>query len=592
MKSILDLLPQRERARIINFFGLYLPVRRLDLMFEIPAPHRKGTKPILGIRELEKLYKETSRTPQELLRQTLNQTRALNRYRVSQAEREALTAETLRYVYPLARHQLAHFSSGHMGIPEPESRRDALEALSDNIRALVTSYQLLFKLDYEKSRFAYARARGRIYRSALRILELLKLEQRMRALRFQPLPSGAWRTVNTLFAVIMEYEDVVFHVPSIEHETMPGNTKRRDASVGEVYASIQLFWIMDHFGWPETVQGFIDTYADLVERSVVAGPYQEGGEIPTDCNVTRCWNDAPPGDKVPLSNLGPGILIDYRVFAQSIRLDYRELVRARIEHNQFAIPQTLATLAPAYQLAIGRTMIRGLRQHGSWEDFSRFAAEHRDLRIHCGFDEVRQHMRSVFSQQIREQRKLSNLFAERSAAIGEDHSSTEESLWYVLQDDGNRLRLKTQETQFTYPMGIGTVVAFGFGEREISRPQIGKVTRLFRPAPRTVIIDITKLARYAVPTEIEKVAQPGEEQVPSTPGLLVYDDKLGWGVMTRQQDSLWEQNLVRVKVGKQVLETHLGAVWDLSAEFLLFRLDDAQKRLRTPIYPNPEQTAA
>jgi hypothetical protein len=292
-------------------------------------------------------------------------------------------------------------------------------------------------------------------------------------------------------------------------------------------------------------------------------------------------------------------VIDYSILALSIRKDYVELSRARTDRNHFAMPPRLAQLEPVYQTATGYLLHHNLALPHKWADISSSRQRHRDLRIYTGYNEVRSHLLAIFrgGSRMQRSRELSNLFAQRSAVIGEDDSSTRESLWYVLYDSEQQMRIKTQETRFTNRMFIGNLLAYGFGAAEVSKPRIGKVNRIYRPETGTVIIDIEYLASFATPIALHKrnpaaETEPGKIKVVGKPlaALLIYHPTRGWGVITPPQDSFWEKTPVGIQTGKRVTLGELAEAQDVTDEFHWFQVASDSFPSKAPEYPVPKDS--
>ncbi len=134
--------------------------------------------------------------------------------------------------------------------------------------------------------------------------------------------------------------------------------------------------------------------------------------------------------------------------------------------------------------------------------FDAGAGEACDLRIFIGFKAVYQLLQNISTGKYGVGTRLDDVLAKRSAVFAEDHVATVETVWFLQYQDDRILRMKTQETQYTTQMNIGMMAAFGFGNEGIAKPQCGVIARIYRPAPRTVIVDILKYGDYVDPTVV------------------------------------------------------------------------------------------
>jgi len=632
-------LLQRERARIRGFFGLNLPERDIDLRFDLLPFARGGRKPPLTEDKLRAHLQAHRATPKEFLEAGLAVARDLNRYPMSDKRRMAMTDALAYAIYAEIAQAVKEITKQEGGIPEQAGRQRMLELFENCVSALTESYQLLFAAGYGRGRFWYARIRPRVYRSACRIMELIKLHHRIVGLRYMPLPSKATRTANTVFVAMRACEPVDFPIDALS-ERSHAIDARGTASLSQHYASLLTYPLLDYSAWPEQEQFFIDTYCNAIPDAIRFHDYdpkaptkapieappvapekvseqapnkampkaqtqrKPSGTSPSgtrkDQFLVGCYQDSPPARKLPRqAQIGPALVIDYSTLALSIRKDYAELSRARTDRNHFAMPPRLARLEPVYQTATGYLLHHNLALPHKWGDISSSRQRHRDLRIYTGFEEVRSHLLAIFrgGSKMQRSRELSNLFAKRSAVIGEDDSSTRESLWYLLYDSEQQMRIKTQETRFTNRMFIGNLLAYGFGAAEVIKPRIGKVNRIFRPESGTVIIDIEYLASFATPIALHKrnpaaETDSGKIKVVGKPlaALLIYHPTRGWGVITPPQDNFWEKTPVGIQTGKRVTLGELAEAQDVTNEFHWFQVASASFPSKAPAYPVPKDS--
>lgn len=592
---------QRERAKVRGFFGLDLPERTIELRFDLQPPERGGNKPPLTVAKLQALLRAKGTTPREFLGHLLATSRDLNRYPLSNKRRMALTDVLANALYSAIAPALQEMAKTGGGIPEQDGRRAMLELFERGVLILTDSYRLIFANDYGRGRFWYARVRPRAYRCACRILELIKLHHRILGLRYMPLPPTTSRIANTVFAAMHACEPVDFAIDTLSAHT-PVIDARATASLRQHYASLLSYIVLDYSAWPEQEQFFIDTYANAIQDAIAVTDYQaEAVRGRKDVFVVGCYQESPPARKLPTQpDLGSVLSIDYSILATSIRKDYAEMSRARADRNHFSMPPRLARMEPVYQTATGYLLYRNLELPHKWGDLSSTRQRHRDLRIYTGFEEVRAHLLSIFRGNTRMQRsrELSNMFAQRSAVIGEDDSATRESLWYVLYDNDEQMRIKTQETRFTNRMFIGNLLAYGFGAEEVFKPRIGKVNRIFRPEPGTVIIDIEYLASFATPIALHKrnpaaETEAGKIKVVGKPlsALLIHHPTRGWGVITPPQESFWERTPIGIQTGKRVTVGELGEAQDVTNEFHWFQVESQSFPSKAPDYPRPRENS-
>jgi hypothetical protein len=387
--------------------------------------------------------------------------------------------------------------------------------------------------------------------------------------------------------------------------------RRTQASLRQHYVSLGSYGILDYSAWPEYDQLAIDLYAAAVPDAIRIADYDPKLDPRPWYFYTSCYDEGPPRRRPPDdTRLGQTLLLDHHALAAQIRDDTRALADAIAARDSFRTPPRLARVAAERRTAVAYLLQRNLRAVEDWQEDAAAQQQHRDLRIYAGFPEVRAHLLAVFRRddgRVKRSRELSDLFARRSAMLGEDDSATQESLWYVLRDGQETMRIKTQETRFTNRMFVGNLIAYGFGEQEVRTPRIGKVNRIYRPTTGTVMLDIDYLASFAAPVGVfacnapalgreERGAIPApvaEQDLQGEPlrGLLIHHPQHGWGIITPPQDRFWQGASICIRTGKSLSRALLGEARDVTNEFCRFLVSSAALPAKPPRYPDPATAA-
>lgn len=596
--NIHDALIDEQSSAWTRFLGSHLPHRTLDLRFSLLAPHRRGTRPELSPQRLSEMLAQSRQNPRALMATIIDHTRAVNRYRMPPKPRFELAEITLTILTAAAREQVTEILKGRGGIPEKAGHRDLLDAINYAIQAQIIAYQLVFKSDYDKGKFWYMRARHRIHLAAHRIMELIGHLQQVRALRYQTLDDAHWRIANTLYCVMFEYEQV--DIPLATQGPLLGTRHGRDPrSLRDLYAALQTAWILDFLAWPEALLPFVLDYCRSINEGIRILP-TNGAQCGPGQAQAYCFLEGEPirgrdgsqqgHTQSPLPNVGPPLLIDFKNLLEQAQLDFQELRKARTTRNPYLLPRSFAKIDPRLQLAVGHRMVRLLKDANPKNNMQPNTGADSDLRIHAGFAEIYAHLKSIFSPDAQEasKRRLSNLFSQRSAAIGEDHTATEQSRWHIIERAPGRLRLRTQETRYTNRLAIGVFLAFGEGEAGISEPALGQVTRIYRPEPGVVMMDLMAFADYARPVAVRRAEGPSPDEK-AVKALLVFDDDSAWSLLLPDHQRFWEQTPLLIGVGNKTMRLQLGALRDLGENYCLFKLRAKVSAGKRPRYPGSSQ---
>ncbi len=588
-----DALRPEGQSPWTRFLGTGLPARTLELRFDCLLPRGSRHRPEVDPSRVKTLYTAERENPWALLATITEHARLVNRSRVAIDRRFELAEIGLAAVARTGRGLVTEQLARRGGVPEESGHREALNAISAALRVLLTAYQLVFQTDYGKGRFWYVRARRRVHQCAHRLLEVIGMIQQVSALRYQRLDGDLWRTANTVYRVMLEYELV--DIPQDTVGALVGSLAgRQPRSVQDLYGALQVPEIIGCLAWPEALFPFALDYCRLVRDGVRFLPSDGaagGGEFQV---LTGCYADREPvRDPLP-TDQGPAILIDYANLALQARADFDQLRQARATRNPRSLPRRFAPLHPSQFLAAGYLLVGIAERHPLAWTAPGSRPEERDLRIHASFPDVYDHLLAIFETtgRVAAARELSDLFAQRSAAIGEDHTATAASLWYVLQEAPRYLRLHTQETRFTHRLTIGSFLAYGVGEAGIRCPRLGKVARIQRPDTGMVQVDVAVIADYARPGAIrpfEGTMAPSIATPTAAPirVLLTYGDATGWGVLLPDQAQFWEGSTVLLINGDKDIRLELGELQDLGEGYCLFRLKARLDQGVRPAYPTP-----
>ncbi|WP_058554716.1 hypothetical protein [Thiohalocapsa sp. ML1] len=593
-----------------RFFGLDIPPRAIELRFDTPRPNRKGRRPPLTPERAHALLGQNSATPDDYLKALLGIVGDLNRWPLDAERRLALLESLSGCFYAAVAPALKDLVAEGGGIPESPGRREVLELYERCAASLVQGYRALFAADYARSNFFYSRVRGRVYRCACRMLELIKLRQRLAGVRYLRLEADAWRTANTVFAALRACEPVdrVLDTLSLRNQSLD---RRTQASLRQHYVSLSTYGILDATAWPEREQIAIDVYVNSVPHAIRVLDYDPRLDPRPWYLYASCYDDGAPTRRPPDDTRhGATVLLDHHALAAHIRADALALEQAIIAHDRFRVPPRLARIEADRRTAVAYLLQRNLRVGNDWTDEPAAAEQHRDLRVYAGFPEVRTHLLAIYSRdddgRVKRSRELADLFAQRSAVIGEDDTAPQQSLWFVLQDSQDAMRIRTQETRFTNRMFVGNLLAYGFGEDEVRTPRIGKVNRIFRPTSGVVMLDIDYLASFATPVRLSGCAAPhpaGDSDPTLAPiseadlmgepmtALLIHHPQHGWGIITPPQEQLWKDAFVCIRTGRRLTRARLGEVRDVTGEFCRFQVVSAALPAAAPSYPRPSAPA-
>lgn len=570
-----------------RFFGTDLPARSLPLNFTLPNASQRFKASRSSDGEFARAIKEAREIPSEYFSLLMAQIRHINRCNMKPQQRLKLMRDTAQYFYPMALAQIArHASTG--GVPEDEERRKVLKLLVDVAQTLIVSYQILFLFHYASSNFKYVRARSTVLECASRIFELMSLKQQTLALQYRLLDAQDWQLANTLFYVMSCYEDVEEPVVTLR-KALDLAGGRSTVCLREQFSLLHMVARFDMLRWPTHLQWVVGNYVANVENAVRVNV--DTGNLKLERNelVAYCYGQNSATGNVPAVAPGPAMVLNCSALTDAIRKDCIGLIQSKKDRG-FMVPPRFARMPEAEHFVISDQLVRGLQTVDDNPEMEK-EIKVEDLRIFVGFNEVfslLHHKLGRYASEVR----LADMLAKRSAQIAEDEIATDKSVWSLLVQNDKMIRLSTQETAFTTPMIIGSLLAYGIGE-DINRPSLAVVARIFRPTLKTVVIDIHSIASYAEPVMMTVNADDSSMgQNRAKPALLVYNQKRlgGWGLMFPPQDVVLGFDRIGIHRKGQALALAMKARINATNDFYLFStpiLSDQLGITGEPDYPTP-----
>lgn len=555
----------------------------IELSFALPPPDKHISAGKLFTRAFTEELSTLKKSPNEQLRLLRREIKSLTRCKLNPKERLDLNTQALTLAHPVLIDELRRYARDG-GLPDSHKRQEALDLTSEIFQLIGHSYLAVFKHHYDAPDAHFDRNREELRLCACRFLELARLEQRSRALRYQLLGSNTWYLVNSLFHIMRAYDEVDTELATLDSELPSGHGERK-TTLTTVYVAIQLISRLDMPSWPTTFQTLMSGYLNAFPEAAVLA--SDNGEAPSRYQlVTYCNDDLPAQPRRSYRNEGlRAILIDWSPLAQRLRSDSLNILTASRTGATEHVPKKLQLLSNVERLAFSHLALRGMEAPPLDNSHLESAQAVPNLHIYAGFKDVYQlagHMLSSKSGLGREKRFV-DLFAERSAMIAEDHTTENESLWHVLHQDNRQIRLRTQESRFTKRMMVGSLLAYGTGEQDIKRPRLCVVSRIIRQNNSQVTIDLDRLAKYAEPVTVRAENHPDVMHA-----LLIHDIKLGWNLLFPPQYNLTDSVPVNLIFRGKAIPFELGVLRYVTAEFYSFSVPLSTTDLgleEVPSYP-------
>ncbi len=568
-----------------------LPERRVSLQFMLPVYSAAFGPVDLDDEAFNQDLQEYAGQPEKYFQVILEAIRHLNHCDMKPALRGELNDDLLSLFYPAAMQQLAkHAKTG--GVPESEARRTILRRIVDIAQILIVSHQVIFVGHYQGSNYHYVHNHGAVLQSVARILELFLLKQQARALRYQELQATDWEVINTLFYVMYHYDDVDDLLPTLKQALELGRDNH-DITLLERFILLHAVARFDVLRWPTHIQWVIASYVRSVEAPVQVR-VDDGRNLGKNELLVYCNGQRPASTQRLSHPPGDALVLDARNLMDAVRKDCMGVLRAQSRQDIEKIPR-FARLPEDEHFVIFDQLVRGL-SHQADHAHVHTPQPMNDLRIFVGFADVfnlLSHRQSMFAAEDR----LDDLLARRSAKIAEDHLATDKTVWSLISQTENTVRLSTQETEFTTELRIGSLLACGLGDN-INRPVLAVVIRVHRPQSKTVEVDLQRLASYAEPVMFS-MNQALDKTVPGDmrkSALLVYDHKYPgqWHLIFPPRDVVMAVDKLALHRNAQAIPMPLTAMRLATNDVYCFTTGLTSEQLGVsgePDYPTPPSQA-
>ncbi|MDR9437334.1 MAG: hypothetical protein RI563_10645 [Thiohalophilus sp.] len=521
------------------------------------------------------------RAPVRLLEEAVRIQANLNRLKMKPEKREQLTQAVLGQIYPVVAMWYEKFQAEQSSLPESNERRNALEASIKAVEQVAISYKLLFHADYNASPSTFARHQQQLYAWGLRIIELLRLIQRLKALRYQKMSKTDWLDVNQVFFSMLLHNAVngqlnllgTVGVRSRQDKSERSSTPK--GSMQEIYLSIQLFGLLETNSWPTGMLYVPDAYLASLGTESFQIKADDRAPLQPGTLVTYLHSNGPPQFQRREDIGGPSILIDYTGLYNALVREHETIGKMKFLGNYDAskLSKPLQVVKEEERLPVLESMLIGLRQRNRQQKRHRVHT-YDALRVYFGREEVMRLLRDISSrdlQKIMDSRQFVDKLARQSSLLAEDDRSHMVTQWAMINFSSGGLLIGTEETAFSTPIKIGQLVAFGPVDAELHRVTLGYINRLHRTDDHRVEVAIVRLSTHA-----EAVVIQNEKDMQEKSGhaaILVKDLDNQWklivtpGLEVKSGDPL---KLIRNDGSR--LPVRLGEVWIVKKEFTQYEL--------------------
>lgn len=565
---------------------------RLDFtaFANLPQAYKSPEKKDLNLEAYQKRLRDLRKIPLRHLEDAKHILVNQNRLDLKPVKRLEVLNLVLKEVYPNIAMWYDKYQGRQNSLPEGNERREALLGCIAVVEQCGIAYKHLFQQVFSPDPRRYKKNRQACYEYGFRILEMLLIEQRLRALRYQKLPRSAWQDSNHVFFALALHNDLDESWPLHGFVGIKKREKHHDSSsvvesnARRLYLSLQLFGVLDVTTWPTHLFHVPHAFIDLLNPGIkLTGddglPLREGRLL------TWLENDGPPRFERPEPIKGPTIQLDYTQYYNRLVKDYEAIASMKFidTYDPRKLSRPLQRLNEADRVPVLQMMLASLRKR---QRHTRRHALFKDnlVRVYFGMGEVLRlltDLRRKDSEFVMQTRQFTDSLAQYSSllAMGEKRSASNQ--WQILNFSAGGILISTLESDFSTSVAMGQLVAF-IPHEDMNQPSLGFVCRLNRPQERVVEVGISRLANYVEVLLVEGVGKTEESNY--IPAMLIQDGADNWQLVTQPRDDLKPGLPIKLLRAGTKAPARLGDVYLTKKEFKVFdlRSPGLQKQIWQP----------
>ncbi|MDH5181217.1 MAG: hypothetical protein OEZ39_04630 [Gammaproteobacteria bacterium] len=570
-----DPVPESEPEPVVTPVQRAEPVSPDFTKFaNLPTPIKEPSRQELDKKTYVDRLRQLHNFPDKLFQNASQSLSSLNRSIIKPAKRLELLHAIIEQAYPVIAATFQKYLQQQHSLPENHTRREVLLACVTLIEQMAIAWKHLFKTAVEANN---DKQKDDILKYGFHILEMIRLEQRLRALRYQKMPGSAWRDCNTVFFYLYQYADIDTALPLTgtaglwpQHRTLKGG-QAPVCTTQMLYLSIQLFGILDVSTWPLWLLHAPDSYLTLLDDALKILP-DKGQKLVPGFLVAAYMQDRHALFERTANTRSPSALIDYAGLFNFLVKEHENLSKMRLAGtvDETRLSKPLRAMAEDDRIPLLEMMLLSL--HYRQRKQQRHAAiGNEELRVYFGFESVYRLLSGKAGQPGSEQTKddFEAELAGKSSLLQDDSQKISPS-WEMINFSSGGLLLGTEETDFLSPIEVGQVVAFQSGSDGQTPLVLGYVSRVQRTSYHNVEIAITRIATnleaaYAVKTEKSKRQ--------GIPAILIEDKGGKWRLLVQNKHGFINGNPVQlVRADNSKVPARFSGNWLVKSRFTVFDL--------------------
>lgn len=587
------------------------PPRTFELKLDLPLV-RLQSKSRLSREDQQppvKFWEDLKSYPIELLRDIDRYLKRINSERIPEKKRVTWVEQALKCACP-AIHKIFSEQYKVDALPESHERREGLVAAINVCSQLSAGYKRQLLEDYNLPDSSYVRIRARVRVNALRALELIRMEQRLRSMRYQKLPGPVWRDCNRIFFAIAQCENITEPHLALTCLQVQVSSKARESgrvqsamtSIRREYLMMQLYGLMDTNTVSSRNTYIIDAYLSRIVDDLDIKP-DDGSPLLDREVIIYSSQKAPPwferqgdntaGDESSLYERVLALKVGILPLEKLLQKEQQSLA-SLFEIENPAKGKQITGKEEFVRLSIIDLMCDRLHLRQRMEDREN-VTDGKVLYVYNGFMEVFRYLVELAIQRdddipkdILSNNALRDALAGRSALISPTVKSANYGKWLVLDRSKGGVHIRTEDSEFTTAMYVGQILAFSFSREGLKAPALGYVSRLSRSKVGQIEVTIQILSKYPVPATVQseflsknKMAFPAILLQKELQTDLKTENKVEIPrLVLHRSHHLTPGTSIEVEVDRKRFDYQVNGLLQAQREFILYDLKHQSERLQ------------
>lgn len=501
-----------------SLFGVRPSPRRPPLPLYLPVQTRAEKEPGENIEALWNQVTEQRLSPLLLLQELNRYLDRINPLPLPHEQRLRIGNILLGELGAAISSLFSRFFQQGGGVPETREQREGISLAARAAEQLAVGYKLVFRADWGGEPGGDRTTDERLLTCGLRVLECLRLEQLLRAFRYQKLPEYAWRDAHQLFFALREGWDIKTRLPlkmrfSVGDAGGSLHLFPATAALEELYLAIQLTGLLDVVSWP--IHLMYRACAYLRELKEAPPVHADSGDAltPGQAIIYRARGAAPAFERSP-RQAGESLLIE---LAPLLAQASGERATLQAAPDAPVGGETLRAMPACDRIALLDMLLQRLQPQRRRDPRQRVFDPHR-ARVYGGFETIYRLFRESAAEP-----PPAELHPSRSLEVASEPGAAgdiRDTRWLVADEGPGGIQLRQQESAYSMPLFVGRLLAYQTGDRGAEESRLGYLVRMQRLGEDEVEVAVARLQGKIKAAVVEDVDALDRQPLPA---LLIHE---------------------------------------------------------------------